>query len=407
MEQDLEAVSATLGPALAKVTQLDVELFGTEPEGDFTACEPSTYPPLGMQAACTVHALAPHCSPLLQVTVSGKVEADKDFCILPLLAAAQNSCASSLTHITVNLPRIIDLTSPYDQQGEVLLPSFPSLDDTSCSALRSFTRLTHLHLDGFVESAAVWAALPTTLWSLQLDFIMFGPPTGVLLPSLQQVALNQCGCSELALLLHASPVLRQLSLREICSPSTARAAADLRVIHDHPLLRLHTRAAPGGSDVPTKYGHSYNVGTSDLELFSDLELPPWQVLPLLPCMPAILSCSFDSIHSDQGGGPPLEWDKQPEAYLHHIPFVFPSITHLDLSCAIRPDSDFRALHACTRLTSLKLSRCDELGDAGLIALATSLTGLVSLSIELCRCVSVEAEGVVEGMMRARAVAGQT
>ncbi|MEW5309133.1 MAG: hypothetical protein WDW38_001042 [Sanguina aurantia] len=391
MEQDLAVISSVLGVSLGKVTQLNIELFGTEPEGDFTACEPSTYPPLGMQAACTVHALAPHCSPLLQVAVSGKVEAPTDFCILPLLAAAQNSCSSSLTHITVNLPRVIDLINPGDHQSEALLPSFPSLNDTSCSALRSFTRMTHLHLDGFIESAAVWPALPATLTSLQLDFILFGPQPGVILPSLQRLALNQCGCSELALLLRASPLLHQLTLREICSPSTTQAAADLCAIYDHPLLRLdNVEATP-----PTiEFGHSYNAGTSDLEVQLGLEIPPWKILPLLPCMPAILRCNFDSVHSDQGEGPPLDWDQQPGAYLHHIPRIFPSITHLDLSCAIRPDSDFESLHACTKLTSLKLSRCDQLSDAGLIALATSLTGLVSLSIELCRCVSVDVFGKI-------------
>lgn len=398
MEEDLAAISATLGEFLSKVTQLNIVLFGTEPEGDYTACEPILYPPLGMQAACTVQALAPHCSPLLKVSVSGKVEAPTDFCLLPLLAAAQNSCATSLTHITVNLPRIIDLISP----SEHLLPSFPSLNEASCSALRSFTHLTHLHLDGFIESSAVWAALPTTLRSLELDFILFGPSTGVILPSLQRLVLNQCGCSELALLLRAAPALEQLTLREICSPSTTAAATALVLLHDHPLLRLdYDGPADPAVTGTVEFGHSYNAGTSDLEVQLGLEVAPWKILPQLPCMPAILRCNFDSVHSDQGEGPPLDWDNQPEAYLHHIPRAFPCITHLDLSCAIRPDEDFEALHACTALTSLKLSRCDKLSDAGVVALATALTGLLSLDIELCRCVSVEAEVVIEEMMDAR------
>lgn len=247
LEEDLFSITSTLGNTLASVSQLEVTLCGTEPEDNFTACEPSTHPPFGTHPASVLTALARLSSPITHISVLGQVETPSDFSILPLLAAAQASCAASVTHITVNVPRMMDRLEDEDDIGsEDLLPSFATLNDDSCSMLQSLVCLSHLHLDGFVESAAVWGALPATLTSLKLAFVMFGPEQGVVLPALQRLALGQCGCSELALVLKAAPMLSQLDLGEVCSPGTTQVAADLTAIYDHPLMRLDCSTRSGG-----------------------------------------------------------------------------------------------------------------------------------------------------------------
>lgn len=402
------------------MTQLTLELRGQwRPISEIhTTRRPSP----GNAASDLAQAITQHCAPLTRLTVSGKAfEGASNFMctggFLRFLQAVKLSCEATLdstynstapaapyetvgrcemslqdaattaqataastismqsdTNTTVNsLTHLLIQTDECDYlEGNDCLVQYPCanqvLANRACDQLQAFTHLTHLELPAR-GTYALWEALPQTLQELSLHHVVSGPYLGLLFPNLHTLSLRACSCTELALLLTASPCVNQLSLGSLELWGGVKALADLHVISAHKVLRLDSRDRHGLGAAPL-----LTIGVKGQQRG---QLSPAQLLAHLPVMPAILRCSvhfklaplvdlrdLQSFRARPDADCPTT-----EPCLAHISRSLPSLQQLVLARVVLEGLDVGKLEACSALEQLELVACSGSSSAELQSLA--------------------------------------
>lgn len=386
MENDLLSLAACLTQPLSSVTQLSIQLRGEDTR--------ELENPLIVAAATAVRILGPLCGSLTHITVSGQVRTWAENTYTFLLDAASAVCAASLTHFSFSMQVRHMKQSLRPGEQDVLLECGCDflLDLTACEALSSFTRLTYLKLQhGSVSDPLVWAVLPPSLQCLEICSPYCDIPDDHVFHNLHKLCMLECDCYNLIQLLEACPLLQQLHLVQLYTPTCPEELEDLEEIMKHPVWCAnnsgHTRCTP--------VARLHQAGA--WEPGDPVHMAPWVVLPALPVMPTISIFRFNFI--DGQTGPHLFLDPVP--LLHHIPRLFPHLEVLCMEHVLKLDADLTELYSCSSLRQLDLRGCGAVTGEALLALAEALPKMVCIEIQSCKGVHSAHRKAIAALMKKR------
>lgn len=385
--QDPYNIITTLHQPLSTVTQLSIHLMGSFP--NFRKWE--TVAP----ASQAIRILGPLCCPLTHIAISGEVLTGTKATLTPFLDAAKDACASSLTHLQLDMQAKSHtmLASPGLQKKatyEFLPGKTPifKLEDSACEALSSFASLVHLDIGhGLVVDDSVWVALPPSLQSLHVGSCSNGLATKLSLLNLRELALERCSCNELQTLLEACPLLQRLQLKRLFTPTTA---VDLSILYDvveHPVWRLAHSGGPHCFPVTEVHRDEERLATPHQDNLSSAEL-----LASLPIMPNVTTFKYLFQEPLAALGEPI---------LLHLPRAFPDLRVLHLQGELLVDTELAHLYACTSLHTLSIGGSVSVTGEAVLLLAAALPRLVSLSVARCKNVSEAQKKAATALIRNR------
>lgn len=355
MASSLIALADCLREPLSSVTHLNIHLNGED------TCTVDN--PLIVAAAAAVRILSPVCSPLTHITVSGEVRTWGETTYTLLLQAASAVCAETLTHFSFNMQaRLVKSQMKQGQEDQVLTSGCNFLlDDTASDALSSLTSLTHLKLEhGSVCDQEAWAALPITLQCLDICSQYINLPDNLILPNLRKLCMKQCDCYDLLDLLKACPLLQQLALVRLHSPTGPAEQQDLEEVMTHSLW-----CAKNGGGI-----HCTPVTESHQGVAGETQSPlaPWDMLVALPVMPTITNFRINFLDSQAG----QHLFVNPVRLLHHIPRLCPRLQILCIEHVLQLDLDLVELHVCSSLRILELHDSDDVSGEEVLMVLKAL-----------------------------------
>lgn len=268
------------------------------------------------------------------------------------------------------------------------------LDSRDVHALFCLTALSHLSLEHVTfHEQEVWAALPTSLQSLELRAPRSTPPPAVVLPNLRHLVLHYSRCSALKRLLAASSKLQTVYVSKLWTPATIDEQSDLRYIMRHPIWCNNDGGDP--SCTPVTHMHMF---VDDWEWYQGSELSeearlfPREVLAALPALPTVLNFMYD-FHHDPPAPADIEGSCQ---LLCYIPRVCPNLQVLRLDSISHADSDLTPLRACPSLRKLEFRCCQHITEKAVLQLARALPDLdLVFSEDLSRGMYAESQGCLE------------
>ncbi|MEW5309130.1 MAG: hypothetical protein WDW38_001039 [Sanguina aurantia] len=368
--KDLAAITATLGPSLSSVTQLSIELRNMVPLTP--ALQPDTHccPRLGWLAIAALQDLAPLCSPRTHLHVHGCLyklntrtpvgsDGDQDPClpafgISELLSVTGTLAGRSLTHLSVDVEWL----------------AFSNDWSNPAPAVK--------HFHWMPLSQAVWASLGTAFGSLAHVALPSGVPACDVdwAGSRARCRHSACmKCWKAAGCLLKTAAAAAAAAAAVAAEEAAAAAAAQRS-SNHPLRMVMI-------DDPRARWVDPPIITICQQGSRAPGLAPWQLLPLLPVMPAITACCINLAPSLAGGGGmqhmaedvvgvlqqlQQQQQQQPdddEAFgwqetapcLHHVHRVWPNLRELVLERSSMDDAELSLLQPCSALASLEMYDC--------------------------------------------------